>query len=495
MTSTFLSHGHLKFKRSPAFSRELAKGIFMGFLALMIVGYSLGLGFALNSIITGYLKQEDSLLFVNKVLFYYFGFEFVMRYFMQNVPALDVQPYLHLPIKRSSIAHYLLSKSVIHVFNSSVFLLFAPFTFTVVAGRWGMSAALSWLGSLIIVSLALHFLIIYYKKKWDDTVTGIVILISVFGLLGAADYYNWFQLSEVSVAIFHRSSTIVSIFILALVLLAFLYWLNFRFFVSSMYGDEWSLQKDSATEWGKYSDWQFLQGFGAYGEWISLEIKLILRNKRPRTFLFLSGFFLLYGLIFYKDGDSAQKMPGFSLFVATFITGAFMINYGQLLFSWQGCHFDFTLTRPISVRHFIESKYWLLSATMLIAFVLSLPYAYFGWKIILVHLAIMLFNMGINVFIMMNIAMWGPKRIDLKNGDIFNYEGIGAAQYVMAFPILLAPYVFYLPFSFLVSSEVGILAVGLVGLTGFALRPYLINLTTKRLENRKYLIAAGFRKE
>jgi hypothetical protein len=203
----------------------------------------------------------------------------------------------------------------------------------------------------------------------------------------------------------------------------------------------------------------------------------------------------LYGLIFYNDGGNSQKMPGFSLFVATFITGAFMINYGQLLFSWQGSHFDFTLTRPISFRHFIESKYWLLSATMLIAFVLSLPYAYFGWKIILVHLAIMLFNMGINVFIMMNIAMWGPKRIDLKNGDLFNYEGIGAAQYVMAFPILLAPYVFYLPFNFMVSSEVGILAVGLAGLAGLALRPYLINITAKRLENRKYLIAAGFRKE
>jgi hypothetical protein len=495
MTSAFLSHGYLKFTRSPAFSRELAKGIFMGLLALMIVGYSLGLGFALNSIITGYLKQEDSLLFVNKVLLYYFGFEFVMRYFMQNVPALDVQPYLHLPIKRSSIAHYLLSKSVIHVFNSSVFLLFAPFTFTVVAGRWGMSAALSWLGSLIIVSLALHYLIIYYKKKWDDTVTGIVILISVFGLLGAADYYDWFQLSEVSVAIFHRSSTILFVVIFAVALFVILYWLNFRVFVSSMYGDEWSLQKDSATEWGKYSDWQFLNSFGAYGEWISLELKLILRNKRPRTFLFLSGFLLLYGLIFYNDGGNSQKMPGFSLFVATFITGAFMINYGQLLFSWQGSHFDFTLTRPISFRHFIESKYWLLSATMLIAFVLSLPYAYFGWKIILVHLAIMLFNMGINVFIMMNIAMWGPKRIDLKNGDLFNYEGIGAAQYVMAFPILLAPYVFYLPFNFMVSSEVGILAVGLAGLAGLALRPYLINITAKRLENRKYLIAAGFRKE
>ena len=496
MTSTFLQHAYLKFTRSSAFSKELAKGIFMGFLALMIVGYSLGLGFALNGIITNYLKQDDSLLFVNKILLYYFGFEFVMRYFMQNLPALDVQPYLHLPIKRSFIAHYLLSKSLVHVFNSSVFLLFAPFTLTVVARQWGLSSALSWLGSLIIISLLLHYLIIYYKKKWDDTIVGIAILVGVFGLLGAADYYQWFQLSDVSVTIFHRSSTILFVLIFSVALLTVLYWLNFRVFVSSMYGDEWSSQKDSATEWGKYSDWQFLQGFGAYGEWISLEIKLILRNKRPRTFLFVSIFFLLYGLVFYRDRGTGHAMPPSTvLFAGTFITGAFMMNYGQLLFSWQSGHFDFTLTRPISMRQFIESKYWLLSATTLLAFVLSLPYAHFGWRIILFHLAMTLFNMGINIFIIMNMAMWGPQKIDLKKGGAFNYEGVGAAQWVMAIPILLAPFVFYLPFKFIFSTEIGILAVGLVGLTGLALRPYLIDLTAKRFENKKYEIAAGFRKE
>jgi hypothetical protein len=495
MISIFLSHSYKRFIRSVAFGRELTKGIFMALLALMLIAYALIVGFALDGLVTKVFEQPDSLLFVNRLLLYYFVFEFVMRYFMQNVPALDVQPYLHLPIKRTLIAHFLLSKSWLHVFNSIVLLLFTPFAFTVVAGRVGTTYALGWLGSLGILSWVLHYLVIFYKKKLDDSIWGIIALGSAFGSLGAADYFQWFKLSDLSAIVFRASSTIWYVLVAGLILFFFLYRLNFQSFVSSLYGDDWSNKKDSATEWGKYSDWQFLKGFGAYGEWISLEIKLILRNKRPRTFLFLSGFLLLYGLIFYNDGGNSQKMPGFSLFVATFITGAFMINYGQLLFSWQGCHFDFTLTRPISVRHFIESKYWLLSASMLIAFVLSLPYAYFGWKIILVHLAIMLFNMGINVFIMMNIAMWGPKRIDLKNGDIFNYEGIGAAQYVMAFPILLAPYVFYLPFSFLVSSEVGILAVGLVGLTGFALRPYLINLTTKRLENRKYLIAAGFRKE
>jgi hypothetical protein len=188
-------------------------------------------------------------------------------------------------------------------------------------------------------------------------------------------------------------------------------------------------------------------------------------------------------------------MPGFALFVGMFITGAFMINYGQLLYSWQGGHFDFTFTRPISVRQFIESKYWLLCTSTFVAFVLTLPYAYFGWHIILAHLVMMLFNMGINVFIIMNLAMWGPQKIDLKKGSTFNYEGVGAAQWIMAIPILVAPYIIYVPFKFIFSTEVGLLAVGVTGVIGIALRPYLIQLTTQRFTSKKYEIAAGFRKE
>jgi Family of unknown function (DUF5687) len=463
MISIFLTHTYKKFTRSVSFEKELAKGIFMGMLALMVVGYSLALGFALNGIIQNQLHQPDSLGFVNKLLLYYFVGEFVMRYFMQNVPALDVQPYLHLPIKRSNIAHFLLSKSLFHVFNASVLLIFTPFALTVVAKQWGISAALSWLATLTLLSLCAHYLVIYYKKKLDDSLLGMAALVIVFGSFAAADYYQWFKFSDVSSFIFNRGS---SAYVLMIV----------------------------ATELGKYSDWQFLRGFGSYGEWISLEVKLILRNKRPRTFVLLSALLLLYGLIFY-NGDEVQKMPGFALFVGMFITGAFMINYGQLLYSWQGGHFDFTFTRPISVRQFIESKYWLLCTSTFVAFVLTLPYAYFGWHIILAHLVMMLFNMGINVFIIMNLAMWGPQKIDLKKGSTFNYEGVGAAQWIMAIPILVAPYIIYVPFKFIFSTEVGLLAVGVTGVIGIALRPYLIQLTTQRFTSKKYEIAAGFRKE
>ncbi len=477
-----------------SFEKELAKGIFMGLLAIMVVGYSLALGFALEGIITNQLHQPDSLAFVNRLMLYYFVAEFVMRYFMQNVPALDVQPYLHLPIKRSSIAHYLLSKSILHVFNASVLLIFTPFALTVVAKQWGTGGAFSWLASLALLSFSLHYLVIYYKKKLDDSLLGMAALILVFGSFAAADYYQWFKFSDVSSFIFNRSASSFILVILAIVLFAFLYYLNYGVIVNGMYAEDWSSEKDSATEWGKYSDWQFLRGFGTYGEWISLELKLILRNKRPRSFILISAIFLLYGLIFYRS-DEMEKMPGFILFTGTFITGAFMINYGQLLYSWQGGHFDFTFTRPISVRQYMESKYWLLSAVTIIAFLLCLPYVYFGWHIIIGHAVMLLFNMGVNIFIIMNMAMWGPKKIDLAKGSTFNYEGVGAAQWIMAIPIMLAPYVIYLPFKLLFSTQVGLLAVGVTGLIGIALRPYLITLTTTRFTNKKYEIAAGFRKE
>jgi hypothetical protein len=493
MVAALLSHNWKKLRRSVSFTKEFATSIFLFFFALMVVGYSLALGFAMESIITKGLKQADSFQFLNSLMLYYFGFEFMMRYFMQSLPVLDVQPYLHLPMKRSRIVHYLLIKSEVHVLNATVPMLFAPFAFTVVADRFGTGAAWSWLLTLWMFSMSIHYIILLFKKGLDDTLLGFLTLIGIFGFLGAADYYGWFKLSEVSASLF--AYTVQGPYLLLIMLLigSVIYYFNFRFFLQVMYPDELVVHK--TTNWGRTQDYGFLKNFGPIGEWINLELKLILRNKRPRTILFLSGFFLLYGLIFYTRDSHTEKMPGFLLFIGIFITGVFMINYGQLLFSWQGGHFDFTLTRPISLRQFIESKYWMLSAVTVFCFLLSIPYVYFGWKVIFVHAATTLFNLGINIFVILNLAMWEPKKIDLKKGGSFNYEGIGAAQWVMSIPILLGPYLFYLPFSFSGHPNLGILAVGTAGLFGIALRPYLLKLTTRRLENRRYTLAAGFRKD
>ena len=466
--------------------------VFTGILGFMMLIYALGLGFSLDMIIVKILKQSDSIHFLNSILLYFFGFEFIMRYMMQNLPVLDIQPYLHLPMKRSSMVHYLLARSVIHLINFLPFIMFGPFAFKVIASNIDVGTAWAWLLMLWLTSFSLHFFVLLFKKKLDDNIWGVLTLIAVVTFFGAADYFQWFRLSVVSSWLFDPILGNAAYTIVPGIFVLILYWFNFNFFLKSVYPEELSFKRN--TSYTK-QDFSFLRSFGLTGEMINVEIKLILRNKRPRNILYLSAFLLLYGLIFYGEEQYTTKMSGILLFVGTFVTGIFMINYGQLLFSWQGGHYDFTLTRPLSMRQYVESKYWLLSSVTIACFILSTPYVYFGWKILMLQLAMTLFNLGVNIFVIMNIAMWSPKKVDLKKGAAFNYEGVGVAQWIMAIPILAGPYVFYFPFSMAGLPDLGIVAVGVAGLIGIALRPQLLAITTKRLTEKKYAIAAGFRKD
>lgn len=493
MIATFLSHSFKKFTRSASFSKDTATYVILGLLGLMVVVYSLALGFVLDDIITKRLEQAQPVLFLNGILIYYFAFEFMMRYFMQSLPTLDAQPYFHLPVKKSVIVHFLLGKSLVSVYNMMVVLLFAPFAYQAVAREYGAAAGWQWLLALVMLSLCMNYLAILFKKKLDDSIWGLLTIVLVALLFAGSDYYGWFKMSDLTRPFFQALITQPAFIGVPFLLVLVFYLLNYRFFIGSLYAEEITTQKASGYRFTR--ELPFLRNFGIIGDWINIELRLIIRNKRPRTLLFLSLFFLLYGLIFYPDRTYSEQMPSFLLFVGVFITGIFTINYGQFLFSWQGSHYDFTLTQPVSAKEYLQAKYYMLCTITLISFLLSIPYVYFGWRIILIHGVTALFNIGVNVWIVMNMAMWGAKRIDLRKSSTFNYEGIGAAQWLMSIPIILGPYVIYIPFNIAGYPNVGLAAVGAVGVIGIALNKVLLNYTAGRLLGKKYEMAAGFRAE
>ena len=183
------------------------------------------------------------------------------------------------------------------------------------------------------------------------------------------------------------------------------------------------------------------------------------------------------------------------IFVGIFITGIFLSNYGQLLLSWNSNFFDKVVTSKLAMRTYFESKYWLFFVTSSAAFLLSIPYVYFGWKVLIINLACYLFNIGVNVFIIFYFSMRNPKRIDLSKGASFNYEGVTATQFILILPVLLFPILLVLPFQMLGIPYVGIGLLALAGVSGLIFKSVWLRAIEKRYKTKKYMLAAGFRQQ
>ena len=228
------------------------------------------------------------------------------------------------------------------------------------------------------------------------------------------------------------------------------------------------------------------------GELISMEIKLILRHKRPKSTLMVSCFFIFYGLLFYTN-DIYAKNFGMLFFVAMFMTGILMLMFGQWLISWDSRHFDSLMTRNIPIKTYMLANYYLLIAFNIICFAVTTPYFYFGMKIVYLHISAFLFNIGVNIYLLMYLSTYNNKRIDLTKSSAMNYQGTTYKSFLIVFPIMFLPMLIVWALSTFFSLAVALWTLSILGISGVLLRKPLINACVNQFNRRKYKLAEGFR--
>lgn len=494
MITTFLQLEILKAARSTAFAKSVLVAVFLGILALILLSYLLVLGFFLKTILEQVITKIDPYTFLSSNLIYFFLIEFIYRYFIQKLPVFELQHFLHLPIKKRGIIHFLLVKSFISPLNLIPILVFAPFAFQEVGANYGVEAAWSWLGAILLTSWSLHWLMLWFKQKFEDSLIGLIIVFGVLLLGSGSSYFGWFNPGELMKPLFDWSLNSILPPLGLLIVFLVLYRLAYNYYLNNAYLEDLMEEKEARY---MNSDLGFFQRFGLAGELANLEWKLIIRHKKSRSYLTLAGFFLLYGLFFYSN-PQYQTEEGFShffVFVGSFITGIFMYQYGQLFLSWNSANFDFFLGKKSGIESLIKGKYLLFMATSVLCYLLSLPYVYFGWEILLIHTAAFLFNIGVIMHFVVYLALWKPKPMDLNKGAMFNYEGVGIAQFLMIIPMLIAPYLVYLPFALWIGQYAGLAAMAVAGGVGLLAFPKLTQIAVKRVHANRYQISSSFRQE
>lgn len=480
MIKYFLRHQWLQFKRSASYDRELGLSIILGIIILLGVISFVALAFALPSIITKIPGVTDPIFAINQAMILFFISELFMRYFLQKVPVLDIQPYLGLPIKRNMVSRFLIGKSLLSIFNLMSLTLTLPMAVQTLKPQFGVLGITGWLICIFSISLCLHFFNILFKKRLEDLpIVWVILIVIVAGNYISLYFFQFDLFNPLSSAL--ASVLRYPIFsVIPLVLALTLMLITIRFFNQNLYLEE--IGKNNAVQVENYSEmFRFLGRSGLSNALILQEIRLILRHKRSRSALILSVLFVFYGLMFFGKNDTKMH-----LFVGVFMSGLFTINYGQFFWSWNTNQLDFYMTKPIALQTWVMSRYRLLATTTILSTLLAVPYVYFGWEVLLAIVASWIYNLGINIPFMMRLSLWSPKAIDLNKSSIMNYEGAGAAQWIMAFPLFLGPYVVYIPVNIFFGHIEGLCAVAILGFIGLALRDYFIKFITRQIQSRKY---------
>lgn len=490
MFKRFLALQWKAFTRSANFGKSLGLKIFLLLVALYLSLVFLFLGISLFSFLKKIYPDKDPLQVLNGFLLGWFILELVYRFLLQTLPVLDIKPLLTQPIARRKLVNFVLVKSLYSFFNILPLLVIIPFGLScLLKSEHQTPEILAWMIGVYSISLSVNYFNFIIKKEFTEnlrTLTPFILLVVALSIL---DRLGVFNISDYFAEALNFILVYPVLGLIPVFLVIVLFKWNQKHLEKKFYLDAGLREKTKAASTREFS---WTRKFGDIGPFLQQDLKLIWRNKRPKTTIYLSLVFVLYGLLIYTK-DVYNDIPAFYIFVGIFISGVFMINFGQFIPSWDAEYYPMIMTQNISVKQYLSSKATLISLSVVILTILATPYVYFGWKILLINIACALYNLGVNVPLLLYAGSFNRKRIDLSRSPFMNYEGVGAAQWLVGIPLIFIPVLVFYGIYRLTGVEAGVALLAFMGMAGLLLRDNLLSFLATRYKKRKYAMISGFK--
>lgn len=486
MTAHFLKLEWKQFFRAAYWQKNIFLNILLGFFALYFILSFLLIGIGGYFILKEQFPEQDPLFLVNSFLMYFFLGDLVFRYLMQKLPVMNIKPLLLLPISKSKIVHFILLKSSISFFNIFSLFFFIPFAIVLILEDYDKIGVLAWLITMILLTQTANFFNFLINKN-NKVFAGLVVLLFVGYMIYYFEIFNLAGFVGQGFDAVVQSPIYVLIFI---VLLIFLYYSNYKQLRNEVYLD--ALISEKVKE-ASSTDLSFTERFGDIAPFIKNDLRLMMRNKRTKSMVWMLLFGLLYGLYFYTNNLIKDEFT--YILVGLFSTGIFLMNFGQFIPAWDSSYYKMLMSQNIKYERYLKSKFMLMSISVIILFVLGIPYVYFGWKILIVHFAAMIYNIGVNTHVIMFGGSFNRKKINLDEKAAFNYQGTGAVQWLIGIPLMLFPMALFGLMNWLINFESAVITLLVLGFAGIAFHKNLMKFITKKYQKSKYKMIHAFNQE
>lgn len=485
------SHIWKSFIRNERWRRSLFARILFILLGLYFIILFLVLGVNLSTVLAREGGEAAGKFYM--WILYYLAADYLIRCFLQQVPSLGVIPYLRFRIRRKKLVNHLLVRSSYSIFNILPLFILIPFSVLVLGPSKGAATALNFLtGCLLLIMLnnllgLLTGLLTRINSVYWIIPVGVASVVALAtGLEGS--------INEPSRALGYalaEGRPVPFLVVVGMIVAAIrtIHWLLHRYLRVDLAGTRYRMRSKGASFSGRFSR------LGDTGRYMSLELSMLLRNKRSRNTMLMVPFFLLYAVIYFLVMDETAG-EFFTILITTMFLGLGAMSYGQLIFSWESAFFDGIIARKNDFIAYVRAKYYLQVLITLIAFVpLAVVVSISGRMSLFLLAALMLFNLGPNSLLNMLLATLNDARIDLDAGTFMNYQGMKGSQFVMTFLFVLIPVGIYVLIKLVANENTAVIILASLGIIFIAFSNWwLKKFIAGTFMHRKYKSLEGYRK-
>ncbi len=456
------------------------------------VGFTLFvLGYHFDRFSAVFFPSTSPVIVVNQYLLAAFLSLFFIRFLFQQTPRMKLSPYLHLPILKRDLVIFFQASSLISIHNVYPMLFFIPFWMRFVQPLHESVASWLWIISIAGLIGASHFgnlvlrSILRTRAVYFYPLIVLLIAISIldetsgYGMTRTLSEFIFSQILSTNMVSFTLT---MGIFVTLGVWSSVLLLRTLRRPITAA-PDPVVARKERIMP----------ARFGITGQLFYLELLLMWRNRRPRHYLILSLVFSTMYLVLMMATKLAYGAAVFDGLIGLFASGGFVLNYGQLMFSWDSTHFDGLLVRNVTFKQIVRAKLLLLQASCLILFVVSLPlFFWFKPELVIVHVAFLFYNAGITTVLVMDLATRNSQPVDIsQSGSFFNYEGFSSKHWLWFIPTAVPPTLFMVAVQDHLFA--GLFFLATLGFVSLLCTDLWTSYFSRGLLSRKYEIAEGFR--
>ncbi|KAA5436924.1 hypothetical protein F2Y83_08650, partial [Bacteroides cellulosilyticus] len=414
-------HGKLAEKRHPMYEKSKFGKFWMYFMSVFWAGYLIFFGTTFAFAFDGGAKEAYHVM--NSGLIFILALDFLLRLPFLKTPTQEVKPYLLLPIKRSRLIDFLLLRSGLNSFNLLWLFLFVPFAIITVTKFYGIGGVLTYCIGIWLLIVFNNYWYLLCRTLMDERIWWVLLPIVVYGGIAAALFvpddsplFGFFiDLGEGFI-----TGNILT-FICVLVAISLMWFIN-RSIMQKLVYNELNKTEDTTVQVKTVSEYKFLDRYGEIGEYIRLELKLLLRNKVCRKSLYsVTAIVLIFSLtISFSDIYDGGSRDFFVLY--NYII--FGILFLSPLMSYEGNYIDGLMSRKESIYSLLRAKYILYSIALIIPFVLMIPGMVTGKVSVLECTAWIIFVPGAVYFCLFQLAVYNNKTLDL-NAKMTGRQNVG----------------------------------------------------------------------